>query len=241
LVEMFTNTNGGKLDYADYAGVYVLTEKIKSRKARIDVTSIEPADNTGEAVTGGYVFKIDRADGDEVNWQTPSGVPNTESGQRLVIVEPDPQVDTPQQISYLQGYIQSFDATLFAERNSGFATRNYRNSIDVPAWIDHHILNSLAYNVDALRLSAFFFKDRNGKINAGPLWDADRALGSDDGRDANPQSWGNISYFFDRDWWGALFQDPDFVQAWVDRWQQLRTGPFAQTNLNAVADGMGAQ
>jgi hypothetical protein len=39
----------------------------------------------------------------------------------------------------------------------------------------------------------------------------------------------------------ALFQDPDFVQAWVDRWQQLRTGPFAQTNLNAVAMGVGAQ
>jgi hypothetical protein len=238
LVEMFTNQNGGKLDYADYAGVYVLTEKIKSSNARVNIVGLESTDNTGDAVTGGYIFKIDRADPDEVNWQTTSGVP---SADRLVMVEPDPQADTPQQISFLQSYVQNFDTTLLAERNAGFTTRNYRNFIDVPSWIDHHILNSLAYNVDALRLSAYFFKDRGGKINAGPLWDADRALGSDDGRDSNPQSWANITYFFDRDWWGRLFQDPDFVQAWVDRWQQLRAGPFAQANLNAVADNLGAQ
>jgi len=241
MVEMFTNQNGGKLDYSDYAGVYVLTEKIKSSHNRIDIVGLESTDNSGDAVTGGYVFKIDRPDSDEVNWQTTSGVPNPESGQRLVIVEPDPQVDTPQQISYLQGYVQNFDSALLADRTGNFSTRNYRNFIDVPSWIDHHVLNSLAYNVDALRLSAYFFKERGGKINAGPLWDADRALGSDDGRDANPQSWGNITYFFDRDWWGRLFQDPDFVQAWVDRWQQLRAGPFATANLNSIADALGAE
>jgi hypothetical protein len=238
LVEMFTNQNGGKLDYSDYAGVYVLTEKIKSSNARVDIAGLESTDNSGDAVTGGYIFKIDRADPDEVSWRTSSGVP---SADPLVMVEPDPQADTPQQISYLQGYVQNFDSALLADRNGNFSTRNYRNFIDVPSWIDHHVLNSLAYNVDALRLSAYFFKDRGGKINAGPLWDADRALGSDDGRDANPQSWANITYFFDRDWWGRLFQDPDFVQAWVDRWQQLRAGPFATSNLNAIADALGAE
>ena len=240
-VEMFMNQAGGKLDYTDYVGIYVLTEKIKSSSSRVDIASLEPGDNSGDAVTGGYIFKIDRADPDEVNWITTNGVPNTESGQRLVLVEPDPQVDTPQQISYIQGYVQSFDTTLFAERAVSFATRNYRNYIDTPAWIDHHILNAIAYNVDALRLSGYLFKDRNRKINAGPIWDFDRALGSDDGRDANPSSWANIEYFFTRDWWGQLFQDPDFVQAWVDRWLQLRAGPLAQTNLNALADAQGAQ
>jgi hypothetical protein len=93
-VEMFSNHNGGKLDYADYVGVYVLTEKIKSRKARIDITSIEPADNTGEAVTGGYVFKIDRADGDEVNWQTPNGCSQHGIRSAAGHCRTDPQVDT---------------------------------------------------------------------------------------------------------------------------------------------------
>ncbi len=233
-VEMFVNTNGGKLDYADYAGVYVATEKIKSNNNRVDIAALEPGDNSGNAVTGGYIMKVDRNDPDEVTWTTTGGV-------GLVLVEPDPQVDTPQQISYIQGYTQTFDTTLTNERNANFTTRNYRTYMDTAAWVDHHILNSIAYNVDALRLSAYFFKDRGERINAGPIWDFDRALGSDDGRDANPSSWVNIEYFFTLGWWGHVFRDPDFVQAWVDRWQQLRAGPLAQANLNAVADAQGVQ
>lgn len=238
LVELFMNQNGGKLDYNDYAGVYALTEKIKPGGGRLNIASIQPEDATGGALTGGYVFKIDRADGDEVAWRTANNVPGSDF---LVLTEPDPQTDTAAQVSYLQGYVQTFDTTLFAERAAGFTTRNYRNSIDTAAWIDHHLLNSLAYNVDALRLSAYFHKDRNGKIAAGPLWDFDRSLGSGDGRDSNPRSWNNINYFFTNDWWGQLFQDPDFVQAWVDRWWELRAGPLANTNLNTLADQMGAQ
>lgn len=239
-VEMFTNQNGGKLDYNDYSGVYVLTEKIKSKSGRLAIKGIKPNDNTGEAVTGGYIFKIDRADNTEVSWKTTTGVPQDDP---LVLVEPGSKNGTQSQVNYIKGYIASFDSTLQSERFSGFSTRNYRNYIDVPSWIDHHILNSLAYNVDALRLSAFFHKDRNGKINAGPIWDFDRSLGSDDGRDANPESWSNIEYFFTRDWWGRLFQDPEFVQAWVDRWTELRRPgqPLESTSLTLLADQMGAQ
>jgi hypothetical protein len=92
-----------------------------------------------------------------------------------------------------------------------------------------------------LRLSAYFHNDRNEKIKAGPIWDFDRALGSDDGRDWNPRSWNNIDYFFSMGWWGQLFQDPDFVQAWVDRWWELRQGRFSDANLNALVDQMVAQ
>ncbi len=239
--EVFFNQNGGKLDYADYAGVYVLTEKIKSTKDRLDITSIRPEDITGDALTGGYIIKIDRPDAGEVTWRTTNGVPNAESGQILVITEPDPDEDRPEQITYIQNYVQQFDTTLFNERNAGFTTRNYRNFIDVPQWLDHHILNSLAYNVDGLRLSGYFYKDRGGKLAAGPLWDFDRSLNSDDGRDDNPQSWANIGYFFTQDWWGPLFQDKDFVQDWVDRWRQLRSGPLANANLQALATTMGNQ
>jgi CotH kinase protein/Lamin Tail Domain/Chitobiase/beta-hexosaminidase C-terminal domain len=237
--EVFFNQNGGKLDYADYAGIYVLTEKIKSSKDRLDISSIRPEDIAGDALTGGYIIKIDRPDSGEVTWGTTNGVPLAESGQSLVITEPDPDEDRPEQISYIQNYVQQFDTTLFNERNAGFTTRNYRNFIDVPQWLDHHILNSLAYNVDGLRLSAYFYKDRGQKLAAGPLWDFDRALNSDDGRDDNPQSWNNIGYFFTQDWWGPLFQDKDFVQAWIDRWRQLRSGLLSNANLQNLATSMG--
>jgi len=249
-VEVFFNQNGGKLDYTDYAGVYILTEKIKSGKDRLDIPGIEPGDNAGSALTGGYIFKIDRPDGGEYAWTipgTPLGtLPNQESGQSLVLVEPDPDFDTAQQQNYIRTTaIQPWNDTLFAERGTvpAFQTRNYRNHIDVGAFVDHHLLNSVTYNVDALRLSAFYFKDREGKIEAGPIWDFDRALGSDDGRDANPSSWGSIGYFFDRDWWNGLFRDPQFVQEVVDRWWELRQPgrEFETVALHLLADQMGAE
>jgi len=240
-VEMFVNTNGGKLDYTDYAGIYTLTERIESDKDRLDIESIGPQDNAGDALTGGYIFKIDRSDPDEVSWRTNRGIPNPESGQSLVMVEPDADDATDEQVAYLKGLVQTFEDTLHSERSAGFATRNYRRFIDVPAWIDHHVLSTLVYDVDGLRLSAFFHKDRNGKIKAGPVWDFDRSLGSDDGRDQNPRSWNAIEYFFTRDWWGYLFQDAEFVQEWVDRWWELRGDIFSNENLEALADTLGAQ
>ena len=114
----------------------------------------------------------------------------------------------------------------------------YRAYVDVDSWIDHSILNVLACNVDALRLSAYFYKERQGKIGYGPIWDFDRALGSTDGRDATPRGWGSSggNEFFSYPWWSRVFSDVDFWQVWVDRWQDLRGAQFAWTNLNALMD-----
>lgn len=242
-VEMFHNWNGGKLDYSDYAGIYVLTEKIKSTSHRLSITGIEPSDVLGEAVTGGYIFKIDRADPDEVAWTTSTGVPFQESGvnQKLIIVEPDPDDDTSEQVDYLKSYVGEFDSTLNQERASSFTTRNYLHYIDRLSWIDHHILNALMCNIDGLRLSAFFHKDRGERIQAGPVWDFDRSAGSDDDRDDNPLSWNSQTYFFTLDWWERLFRDPDFVQAWVDRWFELRSGALSNSNLIGILNGYGSQ
>ncbi len=115
--------------------------------------------------------------------------------------------------------------------------------MDVDAWIDHHILNVMTFNVDALRLSAYFYKPRNGKLVFGPIWDFDRALESTDGRDANPRVWRSQvsdlgTDFFNYPWWGKMFTDPDFWQKWIDRWQELRLDRFSLTNLNTVIDGL---
>ena len=236
LTEVFTSINGAtagqsKLDYTDYNGVYQLIEKLESGKGRLDITELKVEDIAGDALTGGYIFKIDDLDSDEVGW-------TTQQGFKPVIVEPDSNEDRPQQIVYLESYVQAFETTLFSEQSTNFATRNYRRYIDVSAWVDNSLLNVLAFNVDAFRLSSYFFKDRNARINAGPAWDFDRSLGSDDGRDANPRTWSNMAGI-NGVWWGPLLKDPEYVQAWVDRWWELRGGAFSNNNLNILADTLG--
>src|SRR5262249_41189846 len=137
------------------------------------------------------------------------------AGQGINVLSPDySELTQPQraaQWNYLNNYLSSFYLAL-----QGANYRNpqlgYAQYIDVDSWIDHHILSTLAFNVDALRLSAFFYKPRNGKIMFGPLWDFDRSLGSTDGRDSNPRVWsspdGVGTDMFHYPWWNRLFTDP---------------------------------
>jgi hypothetical protein len=116
----------------------------------------------------------------------------------------------------------------------------YRAFIDLDAAIDYHVLEVLSGNVDSMVLSAYFYKPRNGKIICGPHWDFDRALGSTDGRDADPRNW-NTGPFFGGTWWPKLLRDPDAWQLWVDRWQELRGKEFSLEHLFALIDRLAAE
>jgi hypothetical protein len=54
----------------EYLGLYVLMEKIKRDKSRVNITKMSSTDNSGTAVTGGYILKIDKSAGDNdiVGW-----------------------------------------------------------------------------------------------------------------------------------------------------------------------------
>jgi hypothetical protein len=241
-VEVFLVTNAMvDVRAGDYLGLYVVEEKIKVGKNRADIVEIEPESTGLPDVTGGYLFKIDRQDADEYGWHTTRGTP-TDVASLLVIQDPK-NADLPTaQIAYLTGYIESFENALYGP-NFADPELGYARFIDVPAWIDHHLLNLLPMNVDALRLSAYMCKDRSGPIVAGPVWDFDRSLDSYDDRDDLYATWstpGNGTRFFDYDWWGRLFADPAFRQRYFDRWQELRRGPFATSNILATVDWLDA-
>lgn len=63
------------------------------------------------------------------------------------------------------------------------------------AAIDYHAVEVLSGNVDFQSYSAYLHKPSGGKIVWGPHWDFDRALGSNDGRDANPRHWNTGGFF----------------------------------------------
>ncbi len=71
----------------------------------------------------------------------------------------------------------------------------YRAYLDVDAAIDFHVLEVLSGNVDAMVLSTYFYKPRNGKITFAPHWDFDRAMGSIDERDVESAACGTPARF----------------------------------------------
>jgi hypothetical protein len=230
-VEVFMVRGAGRLRETDYHGLYVLTEKIKSSKDRVNMERVGADDLKAPKVTGGYMLKYDRVGPGE------SGVFGR--GDRgLVYVEPKEEViKTPQrapQREYINGFVKEFLRTLYAPDWKD-SKKGYRSLIDADAAIDFHVLELLSGNVDAMVLSSYFHKPRNGKIICGPHWDFDRALGSIDPRDVEPRRW-ITGPFFSGEWWPRLFSDPDFWQQWVDRWQELRGTHFSMTNMNRLID-----
>jgi len=237
-VEVYIQTGNGAVASSQYAGIYVLMEKVKPGRDRVDIDPLEPEHNTPPKVTGGYMLKIDRLDPGDSGFFA--------GGQVMGFVEPkEEEIRLPQrapQLAYIQTYLDRFNEALYSA-NWRSPTLGWRAYVDEDSWIDHHILNVMAFNVDALRLSTFFYKPRDGKLSFGPIWDFDRALNSTDGRDSNPRVWRSGSSdmgtdFFNYPWWGRLFQDPDFWQRWIDRYQELRRGTFQTNYLFRVIDEM---
>lgn len=238
LVEFFFNTTGDELSAGDYGGIYVITDRIRAEPGRVAIERLAASDNTEPNITGGYLFQFDPPGSGDVSWRTTRGVPEQEPSE-IVLVEPASDSVTPAQRDYIRDYVQRLEDALHADLATGFAQRTHLDFIDRGSWVDHHILNVLASNPDALHRSAYFTKPRNGRLQAGPLWDFDRALGGFwDERTAVVDTWSGLNATVDvwhTGWWAILAQDPDFVQEWIDRWQSLRQAELATPALHALA------
>jgi|GEM_PF-1330464 CotH protein. len=244
LVELFLNWDGGLLDYNDYNGVYVLTDKLELDPNRVDVEEIDADDIDPDSITGGYFLRIDDADPEKLSWRTSRNLPEGD-GSLFQVEEPKIPGLAPEQQAYIKGYIQDMEDALFADLDDHFATRRYLDYIDRPSWVDHHIIHVLLKNTDAFWRSTYFTKARGGKLVAGPVWDFDRSVDSEDPRDDDWDTWSLTKYtsqgfamqYWESGWWGVLAQDPDFVQDWVDRWQTLRLDTFSDDQIETIVQG----
>ncbi len=242
LAEVFFNANGDDIDASDYAGIYVVTDRVEVAKGRVDVPSLSPSDIAGSAVTGGYILKIDAKDPDEIGWVTNRSIP--ENGySSVVLVSPKADDVAPEQVDYIRDYVQRMENALVSDRGTGWSQRTYLDYIDRASWVDHHLLNTFVCNPDAFVRSAYFTKHRNGKLAAGPVWDFDRAIGAYwDERSFRYDVWSGVggTDVWQSGWWGIISRDPEFMQDWVDRWQTLRKTELATSNLRALVDTLSA-
>ncbi len=231
LVEVFLNQNGGKLNYSqDYRGTYVLLEKIKRDDDRVDIAPLTPDDNAYPAISGGYIWKKDKAGAEDVPF-------TTSRGQELRMVEPDDSEITAPQKNWLRDYINQFETALYGP-NFADPAEGYQKFIDVGSWVDTWLLVEMTKNIDGFRLSTYYHKDREGKIQQGPAWDYNLSLGNGNYLNgAYPEGWyHNGIGANDYPYWDRLFEDPNFAQRVVDRWHELRSTVWSTENLLADID-----
>lgn len=221
----------------DYRGIYVLVERVKRSDDRLDLPAPAHSAEAGD-LTGGYVVKIDQ--GRSSGWISALGT-------EIDYAYPRNEDISPEQDAYLRGWFDAFEAMLAAE-DWDDPHAGYPSWIDVDSFVDHWIVNEVAHNIDAYRLSAYLHKQADadgGLLFAGPVWDFDRA-------------WGNVNYcdcFYtygwtidDLDnsgygyqyppWWDKLPEDPAFQDRLRCRWEALRDDVLADDALLATMDGL---
>lgn len=209
-----------------YQGIYVFMEKIKRDKGRVDIAKLDVDDVAGDSLTGGYIIKIDKTDGED----------NEYWGGKNVNYQyhyPKPAEIQPEQKEYIKDFVldleRVMDTAQFEDPDVG-----YPHYLDVESLIDYFIINEVTRNVDGYRISTYMYKDkdRDGKVTPlkmGPIWDFNLSLGVTNWDGNKTDGW-NLDLLIERTaheytppfWWGIIVKTDKFQEQLLDRWTTWR-------------------
>jgi len=95
----------------------------------------------------------------------------------FIHVQPKPEDVTAQQNDFIHTDFELLEST--ASTGNTSLINGYPSLIDIPSFVDFMLISELSANPDAYQFSTYFHKDRNGKLNAGPIWDNNLTFGND--------------------------------------------------------------
>lgn len=191
----------------EYRGVYLLSEKNSVGETSVAITDMEKAyaalnENYGtgmttamgknsygmdyqyttglkepEKITGGYLIELNHDKWDEVSgFKTKQGVAfNVKS----------PEWCGNDAMKYISEYYQAFEDAVYAQDASGDYTgyntatgKYFYDYVDMDSLVKLFLLQELGLNCDGFISSVYFYKDVDGKMYAGPIWDQDMTFGT---------------------------------------------------------------
>lgn len=213
-----------------YDGLYLLMEKIKRSKERVDIARLRPQHDREPELSGGYIVKRD---------DKTEGERGLLTGQEVMVrfEEPKERELTGIQRAWIWTYFEQIEKALFGAEFRNSET-GYARYLDVESFIDFHWLVEMARNADGYFMSQYMHKDRGGKLSMGPIWDWDNTFGNPSFAAAQKTNEWKFEGAVDPDytWYRRLFEDPDFLQSYIDRWSQLRTNVFSTDQLMRIVE-----
>ena len=226
-VEVFLDGIEGQTGQPGYRGLYVLTERVKRNKDRVDVKKLD-SDDAG-LISGGYILEMTEPS----VIQPEESYFKTDRGSTLIIKYPRGSNITDKQKAWITDYINKFELVLYGDSFKD-EDEGYRKYIDVDSYIDYIILGELFKNRDFFWKSTFISKDRYGKLKLGPVWDFNLTAGNiGEEADLNePTGWKHTKTI----WTERLFKDEYFVKEFIERWKELRQNVLSDENIYRLID-----
>ncbi len=224
---------------SDYHGVYLLVEKIKRDKNRVDVTKQDKEINALSDISGGYILQIDR--NDSSGWYSAIAPPNAITDRTYYQVRyPNNNLHSSQR-DYIKNIVNNFENSLTVTEIS---FPDVINQVDLNSFVDFIIINEFAKNVDAYRLSTYLHKDsddKDSRIKFGPAWDFNIAFGNADyyqgDKTSNWQLYVNyVDQYMPPFWFEKLLKSVLAEKILQRRWKELRSGFFSVDSINEFVD-----
>ena len=133
---------------------------------------------------------------------------------------------SPAHIEYVRAYIGAVDCAI---RRQSFD--EVRALIDLDSFVDFYIVQEFYKDIDARHLSIFMYITGTGherRLFKGPIWDFDLAAGN---AGHQPMGYGpeGIYVAIMNAWYRYLFNMPEFFEAVLARWNEIRHREIAQT------------
>ena len=233
LIELYLND--------EYKGVYVLMEKIKRDANRVNISKLNSDEISGDDLTGGYILKFDWFfTGDNLG-----GFESDIDGNIYNYHYPKPSDIVPEQENYIINYINDFETIMSSDQYNDQST-GYPSVLNVDSFVDFILLQELAKNVDAYRLSTYLYKDKesvDNRLTAGPVWDFNHGYGNCDYGETweftnwlleyNPEGGDQMSF-----WWELIWQDDYFQNKISERYTELRSTVFSEIYIYGVIDSL---
>ena len=191
----------------EYRGVYLLSEKNSVGAASVAITDMEEAykaqnpsygDNmsTGLSqnaygqqfqytkglqepanITGGYLIELNHN-----MWDEASGF---KTRQGVAFNVKSPEWCGEEAMRYISEYYQDFEDAVYATDKTGAYTgynastgKYFYDYVDMDSLVKVFLLQELSLNCDGFISSVYFYKDADGKMFAGPIWDQDMTFGT---------------------------------------------------------------
>lgn len=190
-----------------YRGIYLLSEKNSVGETSVAITDMEQAYeqlNEGygtdmttalaensygqqyqytkdltepENITGGYLIELNHD-----MWDEASGF-KTRQGVAFNVKSPEWCGDSA--MKYISEYYQAFEDAVYATNEAGAYTgynedtgKYFYDYVDMDSLVKVFLLQELSLNCDGFISSVYFYKDADGKMFAGPIWDQDMTFGT---------------------------------------------------------------
>jgi len=158
---------------------------------------------------------------------------------------PKPSDIVPEQEAYIEEYINEFETIMMGTDYTNDST-GYPSMMNVESFVDFILLQELAKNVDAYRLSTYIYKDKesiDNRLTAGPVWDFNHGFGNCDYGETwevdnwlleyNPEGGDQVAF-----WWELLWEDLAFQHKAAVRYTELRQTIFSEEHIYSIIDSI---